>query len=114
MTSTTNQGNAQRAIGDFAPKLAQLTDEVLFADVWERPALSMRDRSFATCAALIALGKTEQMSFHVPYAIRNGVTKEELVELTTHLAFYVGPRIATGSFGSSSTARSSDLTGGSA
>jgi 4-carboxymuconolactone decarboxylase len=90
MTSTTHQGNAQRAIGDFAPKLAQLTDEVLFADVWERPALSMRDRSFATCAALIALGKTEQMSFHVPYAIRNGVTKEELVELTTHLAFYVG------------------------
>ena len=90
MTSTTNQGNAQRAIGDFAPKLAQLTDEVLFADVWERPALSMRDRSFATCAALIALGKTEQMSFHVPYAIRNGVTKEEFVELTTHLAFYVG------------------------
>ena len=90
MTSTTKQGNAQRAIGDFAPKLAQLTDEVLFADVWERPALSMRDRSFATCAALIALGKTEQMGFHVPYAIRNGVTKEELVELTTHLAFYVG------------------------
>jgi len=90
MKSTPNAGDAQRAIGDIAPKLAQLTDEVLFADVWERPELSKRDRSLATCAALIALGKTEQMNFHVPYAIRNGVTKEELVELVTHLAFYAG------------------------
>lgn len=90
MKSTPNAGNAQRAIGDIAPKLAQLTDEVLFADVWERAELSKRDRSLATCAALIALGKTEQMNFHVPYAIRNGVTKEELVELVTHLAFYAG------------------------
>jgi len=85
-----NNGNAQRAIGDIAPKLAQLTDDVLFSDVWERAELSKRDRSLATCAALIALGKTEQMSFHVPFALRNGVTKEELVELTTHLAFYAG------------------------
>jgi len=92
MTTPTHAdpGNAQRAIGDMAPKLAQLTDDVLFADVWERPELSKRDRSLATCAALIALGKTEQMSFHVPFALRNGVTKEELVELTTHLAFYAG------------------------
>ena len=90
MTSTANPGNAQRAIGEIAPKLAQLTDDVLFSDVWERPGLSKRDRSLATCAALIALGKTEQMSFHVPFALRNGVTKEELVELTTHLAFYAG------------------------
>jgi 4-carboxymuconolactone decarboxylase len=90
MTSTTKAGNAQRAIGDVAPKLAQLTDEVLFADVWERAGLSKRDRSLATCAALVALGKTEQLGFHVPYAIRNGVTKEELVEVVTHLAFYAG------------------------
>lgn len=84
------QTAAQRAIGDIAPKLAQLTDEALFGDVWERTGLSKRDRSLATCAALIALGKTEQMSFHLPYAITNGVTKEELVELITHLAFYAG------------------------
>jgi 4-carboxymuconolactone decarboxylase len=92
MTTPThaNNANAQRAIGDIAPKLAQLTDEVLFADIWERPGLSKRDRSLATCAALIALGKTEQMDFHLPFALRNGVTKEELVELTTHLAFYAG------------------------
>ena len=82
--------DAQKAIGDFAPKLAELTDHVLFGDVWERPQLSKRDRSLITCAALVATGKTEQMSFHFPRAIENGVTREELVELITHLAFYVG------------------------
>ncbi len=81
---------AQKTIGDIAPKLAELTDDVLFGDVWERPQLSKRDRSLITCAALVATGKTEQMSFHFPRAIENGVTQEELVELITHLAFYVG------------------------
>src|SRR3989441_3228022 len=81
---------AQKAIGDIAPKLAELTDDVLFGDVWERPQLSKRDRSLVTCAALVAIGKTEPMSFHFPRAIENGVTQEELVELITHLAFYVG------------------------
>lgn len=81
---------AQKMIGDIAPKLAQLTDEVLFGDVWERPQLSKRDRSLVTCAALVATGKTEQMSFHFPRAIENGVTQDELVEMITHLAFYVG------------------------
>ena len=81
---------AQKAIGDIAPKLAQLTDEVLFGDVWERPQLSKRDRSLITCAALVATGKTEQMTFHFPRALANGVTREELVELITHLAFYAG------------------------
>lgn len=81
---------AQKSIGDIAPKLAQLTDDVLFGDVWERPQLSKRDRSLITCAALVATGKTEQMSFHFPRALENGVTEEELIELITHLAFYVG------------------------
>jgi 4-carboxymuconolactone decarboxylase len=81
---------AQIAIGDIAPKLADLTDDVLFGDVWERPQLSKRDRSLVTCAALVATGKTEQMDFHFPNAIKNGVTREELVEMITHLAFYVG------------------------
>jgi 4-carboxymuconolactone decarboxylase len=81
---------AQKTIGDIAPKLAQLTDDVLFGDVWERPQLSKRDRSLITCAALVATGKTEQMSFHFPRAIENGVTPDELVEMITHLAFYVG------------------------
>ncbi|GMU10354.1 carboxymuconolactone decarboxylase family protein [Corallococcus caeni] len=81
---------AQKALGDFAPKLVELTDGVLFGDVWERPQLSKRDRSLITCAALVATGKTEQMGFHFPRALENGVTQEELVELITHLAFYVG------------------------
>ena len=80
----------RKAIGEIGPKLAELTDEVLFGDVWERPQLSKRDRSLITCAALVAMGKTEQMTFHFPRAIENGVKREELVELITHLAFYAG------------------------
>lgn len=79
-----------KSLGDLAPKLVDLTDDVLFGDVWERPQLSKRDRSMITCAALIATGKTEQMEFHFPNALKNGVTQEELVEMITHLAFYVG------------------------
>ena len=90
MTTRAPVTTAQKAIGSFAPKLAALTDEVLFGDVWERPQLSKRERSLITCAALVATGKTEQMSFHFPRAIENGVTQEELVELITHLAFYAG------------------------
>src|SRR3979409_2439411 len=90
MASETPVSGARKTIGDLAPKLADLTDDVLFGDVWERPQLSKRDRSLVTCAALIALGKVEQMSFHFPLAIRNGVTHDELVEMTTHLAFYAG------------------------
>ena len=84
------RSGARKTVGDVAPKLAQLTDDVLFGDVWERPQLSKRDRSLITCAALVALGKTEQMTFHFPRAIENGVTGDELVELITHLAFYAG------------------------
>lgn len=87
---STKRTAAREAFGAVAPKLAEVSDEVLFGDIWERPQLSKRDRSLVTCAALIALGKVEQMNYHFPLAIRNGVTQEELVELTTHLAFYAG------------------------
>jgi len=81
---------SKNPLAEFAPTLVEITEKVLFGDVWERPQLSKRDRSLITCAALVALGKTEQMSFHFPRAIENGVTEEELVELITHLAFYAG------------------------
>ena len=81
---------AQKLYGDIAPQLADLSDRVLYAEVWERPGLSKRDRSLITCAALVAMGKTEQMSAHFPRAIENGVTREELIEAITHLAFYSG------------------------
>ena len=80
----------RKQFGDIAPKLAALTEDVLFGDVWERRELLKRDRSLVTCAALVATGKTDQMSFHFPRAIENGVTQEELIEMITHLAFYVG------------------------
>jgi len=99
-------GPAQKAIGDLAPKLAEITDDVLFGDVWERPQLSKRDRSLVTCAALVALGATEQMSFHFPRALENGVTRDELIELITHLAFYAGWPNAM-----SAVARARDLPG---
>ena len=81
---------SQRAIGDFAPKLAELTDNVLYADVWERPELSKRDRSLATVSALIALNRPDQLRSHLRIARENGVTQEELIETITHLAFYSG------------------------
>ena len=77
-------------IGDIAPKLADLTEDVLFGDVWERRALSKRDRSLATVSALVAMNRTEQLTFHLQHALENGVSKEELVEVITHLAFYSG------------------------
>jgi len=81
---------AQNLLGDFAPKLVQLTDEVLFDDVWERKELSKRDRSLITVAALIALNRPDQLRFHLNYAVENGLKKEELIEVITHLAFYCG------------------------
>ena len=80
----------EKMIGDFAPKLVDLTDRVLFGDVWERPELSKRDRSLITVAALIALNRPDQLRFHLSRAVENGVRKEELIEVITHLAFYSG------------------------
>jgi 4-carboxymuconolactone decarboxylase len=73
-----------------APKLAQITEEVLFGDIWQRPQLNPRERSLATVAALVAMGRLEQLPFHLQLARDNGLAREELVELITHLAFYSG------------------------
>ena len=81
---------AEKMIGGFAPKLVELSDRVLFGDIWERPELSKRDRSLATVAALVALHRPEQLRFHLGKAVENGVKKEELIEMITHLAFYAG------------------------
>ena len=81
---------AQQLMGDVAPKLADLTDGVLFGDIWERPGLSKRDRSMITVATLIALNRPDQLRSHLALARQNGVTEDELVETITHLAFYAG------------------------
>ena len=75
---------------EITPHLADLTIKVLYGDVWERPGLSKRDRSLITVAALTALYRTDQLRVHIRLAVENGVTKEEICEVITHMAFYGG------------------------
>ena len=77
-------------LGEVAPALAALTDDVLFGDVWNRPGLSQRDRSLISVAALVALYRTNELPGHLKRGLANGLTREELVEAITHLAFYSG------------------------
>jgi len=81
---------AQQMYGDVAPKLAEMTDDMLFGDIWQRPGLRPRDRSLITVAALTAQYRIEQLPFHLNKALDNGVTKDELVEIITHLTLYSG------------------------
>jgi 4-carboxymuconolactone decarboxylase len=90
MSEPKAQSRAQQLMGDFAPKLAELTDDVLFDDVWARAELSPRDRSLVTVAALIANGNTEQLPSHLNRARANGISETELAEVIIHLAFYAG------------------------
>lgn len=80
----------QQLYGDIAPGLADLTDRVLFGEIWKRPGLAPRDRSLATVAALIALYRVNELPAHLKLAVKNGVTREELIETIVHLAFYAG------------------------
>ena len=90
MANTQNPSAPHKTLGSFAPKLVSLTENVLFGDVWERSALSKRDRSLATITALIALRASEQLPFHLKKGVENGLKQEEIVELITHMAFYSG------------------------
>ena len=81
---------ARDAVRPIVPKLIDLSEKVLFGDVWERPGLSKRDRSLITVAALTAMYRPEQLKGHLDRALGNGVTKDEIGELITHLAFYAG------------------------
>jgi len=82
--------NARKSFGDVAPHLAEITDKVLFGDVWEHAALSPRDRSLVTIASLISLYRVNETPFHLKRALENGVTREEIIGVITHLAFYAG------------------------
>jgi 4-carboxymuconolactone decarboxylase len=82
--------NARKSFGDVAPHLAEITDKVLFGDVWENTALSPRDRSLVTITSLISLYRVNEMPFHLKRALENGITKEEIIGTITHLAFYAG------------------------
>ncbi len=92
--------NEEKVIDDFkavAPEFAELTQDLLFGDIWKRPGLSQRDKSLITVTCLIALNRIEQVEFHLKKAFENGLTKEELVAAITHIAFYAGwPTAASG------------------
>jgi 4-carboxymuconolactone decarboxylase len=87
---TQNPPDGRHQLAEFAPALVGYTEQVLFADVWNRPGLSARDRSLITVTALVAGGNTDQLPFHLQRARDNGLTTQELVETITHLAFYAG------------------------
>ena len=82
--------NARRSFGDIAPHLAEITDKVLFGDVWENASLSPRDRSLVTVASLVSLYRVNELPFHLKRALENGMTREEIIAAITHLAFYAG------------------------
>lgn len=87
-------------LGDFAPKFAEINDDVLFGQVWSREdKLSLHDRSMITVSALITKGAFAQLPNHMKLAKQNGITKEEITEMITHLAFYVGWPNAWSAFG---------------
>ena len=83
-------GDGRNAMREVAPALADYTENVLFGDVWERPGLSPRDRSLITVATLVALYRTNELPFHLRRALDNGLSRQELAEAITHLAFYSG------------------------
>lgn len=81
---------SQIAMHKFAPKFGKLGEDVVFGDVWERPELSKRDRCLVTVACLISTYRVNELPYHLGRAVENGLSREELVEAITHLAFYAG------------------------
>ena len=86
------QTAGRNEFGTFAPKFAELNDDVLFGDIWSREnQLSLRDRSLVTVTALMAHGLTDSsFKYHLESAKKNGITREEIAEILTHAAFYAG------------------------
>lgn len=80
----------KNTLSRLSPKLAELSNKVLFDDIWMREHLSPRDRSLITVATLVALGRMQQLPWHLNFARQNGLSNEELTEVFTHLAFYAG------------------------
>jgi len=99
VTASAPPSQGQKLFGDIAPNFAQLTDDVLFGDVWSRPGLSPRDRSLITVSALIAMNRPDQLRGHLARARQNGLSDAELVEAIRQLAFYAGWPSAVTAFG---------------
>lgn len=90
MTLPAPVSTSRNEVRTVAPKLIELTETLVYPDIWERPGLSKRDRSLITLAALTALYRPDQLKGHTERALANGVTRDEIGELITHLAFYAG------------------------
>lgn len=90
MSDAIQQPDINETTRAFAPLLSDLVKDPLFSKVWSRPELSPRDRSLITVAAIVVLHRPEVLGMHLELALKNGVTKQELSELVTHLAFYGG------------------------
>ena len=90
MSIPPSASTARSEVRQVAPKLIELSETVLYGDVWERPQLSKRDRSLITVAALTAMYRSDQLAGHLERALANGVTREEISEVITHMAFYAG------------------------
>lgn len=86
-------------LAQLSPKLAELSQQLLFDDIWARPELSRRERSLVTLAALASLGRWEQLPFHLDLAKEHGLDRSQLAELFTHLAFYAGWPAAVSALG---------------
>jgi len=86
MSNPTEQGSDD--LGKLIPQFCAYTDRLLHGEVWERPGLSRRDRSLITIAALVAMYRPDQLPSHLAFGLDNGVTREEIGEMLTHLAFY--------------------------
>ncbi|TQR23346.1 carboxymuconolactone decarboxylase family protein [Bacillus safensis] len=83
-------------LGNFAPAFVEYSEKVLFGDLWRREELSLRDRSMITVSALVSTGSLNQLEYHLHLAKENGVTNNELIEVITHLSFYIGwPKAAS-------------------
>jgi 4-carboxymuconolactone decarboxylase len=82
--------NARDAVRSTVPKMIEVTENVIYGDIWERPGLSKRDRSLVVLATLIGTYRPEQLRGHLARALDNGVKKDEIAEIITHLAFYSG------------------------
>jgi 4-carboxymuconolactone decarboxylase len=90
MSTSRTVSSARNEVRAVVPRLIELSETLLYPDIWERPGLSKRDRSLITVAALMALYRPDQLKVHTERALANGVTQNEIGELITHLAFYAG------------------------
>lgn len=87
---TAKSPTARDAVRGTVPKMIEVTETLIYGDIWERPGLSKRDRSLVVLATLIGTYRPEQLRGHLARALDNGVTKTEIGEIVTHLAFYAG------------------------